>query len=397
MVLGLNISVEKEGSIVDVYDKIFSLEDGGIYDRCLQNKRYEFPHRISEIKKQIYNISKEIAFWMFENKPVEAYIPKEEYKKICAFVLSDNKGIEDDILIGNYFKLVRYYEGIGAERLYFVHRSIYEYFVVETIYGAIKYPMLKLVEKSQEEFAGKVAFNLKRGRITENINTYLKYKIIKLYNNFNDEKKEKFYQWMESTVVKMMNIGMFYYTGRNIQEYENIIISESQCFLNLIKVLRILWHENKKEFILKDADRKMLERYIRLRLIECRMELPFGAEIINLSYFFLKNVDLSGEDLGSVNFSGANLERVNFRSAYLEAASFYNANLRRADLRNATLVNADLEKANLEGANLEASIWYEENIFNVLPQLKSAKFEYIIVEDKKQKIVYRRELFSEEN
>ena len=38
MVAGLGISIETDGSIVDVYDKIFSLEDGGIYDRCLQNK-----------------------------------------------------------------------------------------------------------------------------------------------------------------------------------------------------------------------------------------------------------------------------------------------------------------------------------------------------------------------
>ena len=34
MVVALNISIDKEGSIVDVYDKIFSL-DGGIYDRCI--------------------------------------------------------------------------------------------------------------------------------------------------------------------------------------------------------------------------------------------------------------------------------------------------------------------------------------------------------------------------
>lgn len=35
MTLALNISIEEEGSIVDVYDKIFSLE-GGIYDRCIE-------------------------------------------------------------------------------------------------------------------------------------------------------------------------------------------------------------------------------------------------------------------------------------------------------------------------------------------------------------------------
>ena len=32
MVLALEISIEKDSSIVDVYDKIFSL-DGGIYNR----------------------------------------------------------------------------------------------------------------------------------------------------------------------------------------------------------------------------------------------------------------------------------------------------------------------------------------------------------------------------
>lgn len=37
--MALNISIEKNGSIVDVYDKIFSLE-GGIYDRCIDNKYF---------------------------------------------------------------------------------------------------------------------------------------------------------------------------------------------------------------------------------------------------------------------------------------------------------------------------------------------------------------------
>lgn len=83
-----------------------------------------------------------------------------------------------------------------------------------------------------------------------------------------------------------MDTGMFYYTRGNIQEYKNIIVKESRCFLNLVKILRLLWDDNKKGFILRYADRNMLERYIRLRLIEIRMELPFGTEILNLSNFF---------------------------------------------------------------------------------------------------------------
>ena len=44
IVLALNISIEDNYSIVDVYDQVFSLE-GGIYGRCFQRRQYESPHR----------------------------------------------------------------------------------------------------------------------------------------------------------------------------------------------------------------------------------------------------------------------------------------------------------------------------------------------------------------
>ena len=147
MVLALNISIEKEGSIVDVYDKIFSIE-GGIYDRCIDFKRFADSHRISKIKKLIHQISREIAIWMFENKHSEAYIPQKEYSDICAIArkkinnnedLEDNEGlenIESDFAIGNFFKL-KHCEGKEGEQLYFVHRSIYEYFFVEYLFCSI--------------------------------------------------------------------------------------------------------------------------------------------------------------------------------------------------------------------------------------------------------------------
>lgn len=46
MILALDISIEKEDSLATVYNQIFCIKDGGIYNRCLQNKRYETPHRI---------------------------------------------------------------------------------------------------------------------------------------------------------------------------------------------------------------------------------------------------------------------------------------------------------------------------------------------------------------
>lgn len=149
MVLALNVSLEQESSIVDVYDKIFSL-NGGIYDRCIDNKMFADKHRIAEVKKQIHQISREIALWMFENKPNEARIPQDEYQKICDNVVQkvkiNGENIKYDSLIGNYFKLVRHCDGVETQEIYFVHRTIFEYFVAETIYNSIENSLIKLSE-----------------------------------------------------------------------------------------------------------------------------------------------------------------------------------------------------------------------------------------------------------
>lgn len=186
MVLALNISIEKESSIVDVYDKIFSLE-GGIYDRCIDNKKFASSHRIGEVKKQIHQISRDIAMWMFEINPGGANIPQDEYKKICANVMQaneqENQDITQDFKIGGYFKLVHYCEGVETEKLYFVHRSIYEYFVTETILTS----MYEALDISKERLAYVFGKMLKRGTLSPNILEYLRHKITgsKLNDAFN--------------------------------------------------------------------------------------------------------------------------------------------------------------------------------------------------------------------
>ena len=119
---------------------------------------------------------------MFENNSEKAYIPKEMYQKICDNVMQKqeqkNEDIQHDFLIGNYFKLVKHCEGIETEQLYFVHRTIYEYFVAETIYSSIEKAIMDLTEKSQEDLAKNIAFYLKEGKISTTIGEYLQHKII---------------------------------------------------------------------------------------------------------------------------------------------------------------------------------------------------------------------------
>lgn len=46
---------------------------------------------------------------------------------------------------------------------------------------------------------------------------------MKLYNRMDYKKKESFYQWWENVIEKMIGNGMFYYSGKNIQNLKNII------------------------------------------------------------------------------------------------------------------------------------------------------------------------------
>ncbi|MBD5497439.1 MAG: hypothetical protein HDR11_06700 [Lachnospiraceae bacterium] len=376
MVLALNISVEKEGSIVDVYDKVFTL-DGGIYDRCINNRSFAEPHRIGEVKQQIHQISRKIAVWMFENNQVEAYIPQNEYQKICNSILEEKnqekEDIQKDFLIGNYFKLVRHCEGLEAEELYFVHRSIYEYFVAETIYSSISNTTKKFSKENLDEFTGSVSVYLKKGKITYTICKYLQHKILKLCSAINQEELS-FYQWMEMAVDKMVNNGMFY--SSEYKDCNDIIYKEAQCFINLVEILRQLHKKDYSAYILMSVNRCQIEKYIKY----CCITFEENREnYLNLSKSFLKNANLVGTNLSNINFANAMLEKVNlsratlekaiFNGAILKSANFESAILNRADLSNTDLSAADLSFANLTNANLinavlKKSVLVETNLRN---------------------------------
>ncbi len=246
MVLALNITINNDESIVDVYDRIFSLEGGSIYDRCISNSRFAAPHRISkdQIKYQIHQISKRIAFWIFEHKAEEAYIPQIEYEKICNEVMNEtqksNEEIKHDFLIGNYFKLIRHCESIGADELQFVHRSIYEYFMAiyffENLYD----------KTSQEEIMSILSMLLKDGHLTRQILQFIKYK----FDNF---MRPDFPETTRNLLQTMLQDGMTYCSK---ERYNNVVEREINIFSNMLEIVQ-LWNDS-----LGDVDEHILS-YIR--------------------------------------------------------------------------------------------------------------------------------------
>jgi len=351
MTLALNISIEEEGSIVDVYDKIFSLE-GGIYDRCIENKKFENDHRIGEIKEYIHQISRDIAMWMFENNPADADIPQNEYEKICDAIMEEKgegkENIKQDAKLGNYFKSVKHCEGVETERLCFVHRTIYEYFVAETIYSAIENPMIELSEKSQEELAGNIAFYLKQGELSPTIGEYLQHKCMKLYDKLGNEKKGIFYPWWESAVGKMLANGMFYYTKRNIQELRNVIEKEGRCFLNLLVILRSLLPVSNREYILEYVDAYKIANYIEPTYTGFKQWRDYR----NLC---LEEADLRGKRLHELDLANVCLRNADLRRADLIGSNLAKADLQGADLRGAELRSVRFKRTALKGARFDES------------------------------------------
>lgn len=308
MVLALDVSIEKSSSVVDVYDQVFSLDGGKIYERS-----YDAEHRINqpEIKKHIHQISQKIAFWIFENNADKAFISRDKFQEICD---TECKDIQGDVLIGNYFKLIKHCEGVGTDELQFVHRSIYEYFVAVYFFECI-YNL-----RTKKEVAGMLGELLKEGQLSEKILEYIKHK-------FDGMKDYNLSEFSKDIFNMMLRDGMTYYTRKR---YKNIIVREMSIFTNMLKVVH-LWNFN-----LQKIDNSIVFYFA--------LNKTYGLNLrgVELSEAELSGVYLSGANLREANLSGANLKRVDFSNADLISANLISANLSSANLSGAYLREADL-------------------------------------------------------
>ena len=355
MVLALDITIEKSQSLVDVYDQIFSIDRSSIYDRCINNSRYDREHRISEdkIKQAIYQISQRIAFWIFENNSEKAYISQKEYEDICCTEINEisngNENIKRDFLIGNYFKLINHCDGVGTQELHFIHRSIYEYFVVVYFFESLH----NLITK--EEVAGKLGELLKKGRLSQQILKFIKYKFDKIKQySLSDVTKETF--------QIMLRDGMTFHTKG---KYKNVIVREANIFVNILEIVH-LWNSQLGKLNYNIICYLLYNRMANLNLRNIDLRKAYlseadlrGAKLseADLSGADLSRADLSRADLRGAKLSEADLSRADLSGAdlsgvYLSETDLSEAKLRRADLRGAKLSEADLSRADLSGADL---------------------------------------------
>lgn len=348
-VLALDIEIQNETSMVDIYDKMFAIE-GGIYDRCLNYKKWASLHRIGKgkVKWVIHEITCQIALWIFENNAEKASIPKEEYMTIVNLI-SNNKGINNyelgqDVLISNYFKIIKHCEGFEGEEISFIHRSIYEYFVSSLIFSTVKNAITKMNEDSQMEFAINISQLLVKGEITPTISEFFAYKVNKICKDKNIS-----YNWFESAIDKMVNNSMVF-GNINIEiNYDAFIRKEALCFSNIITILNLLFRLlSNKQYIFDNS--KDILMSLKLHIIHAAQ-----YNKLNLSFMNLANYNFENEDLRKVNLTSAYLKNINLKSAIITEASLREANLTNAELNRSDLKHTTLRGANLKGANMKCA------------------------------------------
>lgn len=272
------------------------------------------------------------------------------------------KEIEDiqrDILIGNFFNL-KYYEGRNTNKIYFIHRSIYEYFVVIYFFESL------CCLKSKEEIVGKLGELLKDGRLTERILEIIKYK-------FNSIKKYSLPDITKEIFNIMLQDGMTYHTK---ESYKCIIEKEMNIFSNMLEVIH-LWNNRLEKFNNRMVSYLRYNQLMKLNLADVDLKEK-NLVRANLAEVNLKNSNLMNANLRSIFLARANLEEANLEGAYLEKANLTKVNLLNANLKHVYLMQAKLEEAvlentNLKGANLEGANLNGANLIRAI--LENANLE----------------------
>lgn len=356
MTLALNVKIENETSVVDVYDRIFAL-NGGFYDTIILRNSMHWTVGDEKKKCQIREISQEFALWMYQNNPNAAVIDEKEYKKI----VKNSVGIlqVEDVLISNYFK---YCEGVDTHAICFVHRTIYEYFVADKIATEIWESFKE--NEDDIKLMGRILRLIEKGELSKTIRDYLELKIKRLTKESNDT-LESLCDWLEDCFDKILKKGFAHYSKWNDKRLMSLMNIEANCFSHFIIILSIGSHLIEDRVVMNGKNSCGLDGYIKLAILSNNSRFK-----VYLSNYNLKRVMLRGINLRGAHLEGTHLEESNLFESNLEGANLFNANLERARLGRSHLEGACLVEAHLEGIHLEGARLIGANLKGVF--LKNA-------------------------
>ena len=268
----------------------------------------------------------------------------DDYERIAKDIALSVKEIADievrDLLIGQYFV-----EGKDSFELYFVHRSMYQYFVALSIYDSIQGIMDKgnpcdHFEELQNNF-----YTQKDSEITSFA------KIIGIDFIYEDPDIEQYLLYMlKNRPIKdnsWWKTFLSYFLDKGLTRYvDDYKESSLKCFnKELNRFYNLIW-------LTREELRNTGEFQSYYKVAEIDEKLCFYVKQDTLKAVDLSEIDLNRADLSGANLNGADLSGSNLNGADLSIANLIGADLSAVDLRGAKLIETKLINTNLSNAEL---------------------------------------------
>ena len=367
MALTIGIDIVEQNNRCSAFEKIFSL-DGGIFDRFATESVPGYDecatHEIAFVKEVFYNILCETAYEMFKNEADGIFIDRNTYENI---INQERNKMSYKTALWYDFPIDNLYE--KGERIEFVHKSIYEYFVAQYLFERIiaatintYYIQTLLSEEMLRKGKAILADRLKQGNLTNEILEHLKYKIDEYgYKSIGSTYFIKIFTDM--IIHGMMSSNENCHGGYSLEK-------EFTIFYNMLRFLH-LWIDPDKDIVkLEKAALSKLCIYVKLysyyKSLSAK-DLPDPilfyfdeTSKLDLSNFDLTKCDLSGLKHGNINFKNcilvkANLNNSSFIGCIFENTNLKSANMQNTKLRSAIFFQSNVMKADFSGADITMS------------------------------------------
>ncbi len=210
---------------------------------------------------------------------------------------------------------------------------------------------------------------------------YMQYKMHTFVHKYYNNKTLDFLEWWEEIFQKMLSKGMFYYTKKTVGYYNNIINQEIICFLNMLKIVRLIFEISNTQYMLDNVDKNLISKYIKYYGIEVEsfMCLP---EQLDLSRCNLYGIDLTKVNAVNWKFNDSKLSMAKLQDMDLTGSNFENA-----ILESASMILSNISNINLIGADIKG-IFFDSNQVVELEKNYDLKGSKIYIIDKKKIVMY---------
>lgn len=368
IIYSLNLNVTTNADKYTLYQRIFAI-DGGIYDKCNDgNGGYsEEADFTVEEKEGFHLISQIIAYYIYQQGNLEI-----EIQKVTEEILQVNcpERSKRCYLYNNYYE-------VNAQKIKFIHKSFYEFFLAEHIEIMLRNMCTEGIS-ILKRYADLSNF-LAKNKIDEEVFHHLRNKM-----NDVDYVIVDFFTDYVNDVCK--NGGIFYVTEND----NSILKSEANLFYNLMIITGViatvtgmkikvdyqeeLWNELAnieqigylKSHLLDGID--FIDSFnniipcsilgidrMKPSMIDTRHHLWMNTFFLNLIF---QNSDLSdmyflGSQMENCRFEGVDLRDGDFRYTHLDTIRFVNGSLQNSDFSKSELKEVIFRGVNLSGVKFD--------------------------------------------